>query len=185
MPEPDLFLLFARPLNRASIRYVVTGSVAAIFYGEPRLTHDVDLVVLLNATDIQKLLAAFPPSQFYLPPLETILTETAREHRGHFNFIHNQTGFKADMYPTGRDEANAWAFRARRPVEFEGETIMLAPPEYVILRKLEYYREGQSEKHLRDIRGMLSVSGEQLDRAELVAWIGRLGLEKEWRLASG
>ena len=44
MPEADLFLLFVRPLNQANIRYIIGGSVAAIFYGEPRLTHDVDLV---------------------------------------------------------------------------------------------------------------------------------------------
>ena len=80
---------------------------------------------------------------------------------------------------------NAWAFRGKRPVEFEGETIMLAPPEYVIVRKLEYYREGQAEKHLRDIRAMLAVSGEQLDRASLTEWIQRRGLESEWRLVSG
>jgi hypothetical protein len=49
MPEPELFLLFVRPLNRAGIRYMVMGSVAAIFYGEPRLTHDVDLVAFLNS----------------------------------------------------------------------------------------------------------------------------------------
>ena len=48
MPEPELFLLFIRPLNRAAIRYVVSGSVAAIFYGEPRLTNDVDFVVFLH-----------------------------------------------------------------------------------------------------------------------------------------
>ena len=53
MPEPELFLLFVRPLNRANIRYMVTGSVAAIFYGEPRLTHDVDLVAFLNEADIR------------------------------------------------------------------------------------------------------------------------------------
>ena len=52
MREPELFLLFVRPLNRAGIRYVVSGSVAAIFYGEPRLTHDVDFVVFLNAGDV-------------------------------------------------------------------------------------------------------------------------------------
>ena len=28
MPDPELFLLFVRPLNRAGIRYVVSGSVA-------------------------------------------------------------------------------------------------------------------------------------------------------------
>jgi hypothetical protein len=184
MPEPELFLLFVRPLNRAGIRYVVSGSVAAIFYGEPRLTHDVDFIVFLNSNDIQKLSSAFPAAEFYVPPLETILIETAREHHGHFNLIHHDTGFKADMYPTGRDELNAWAFRGKRPVEFEGETIMLAPPEYVIVRKLEYYREGGAEKHLRDIRAMLAVSGEQLNHADLRGWIQRRGLENEWRLVS-
>lgn len=184
MHEPELFLLFVRPLNRASIRYVISGSVAAIFYGEPRLTHDVDFVVFLNASDIQKLLEAFPEKDFYLPPKETILTETARSNNGHFNLIHRDTGFKADFYPTGRDELNAWAFRGKRELEFEGEKIILAPPEYVIVRKLEYFREGRSEKHLRDIRAMLAVSGEQLNRAELNEWIQRQGLEPEWRLVS-
>src|SRR5882724_13131516 len=77
MPEPELFLLFVGPLNRAGIRYVVSGSVAATFYGEPRLTHDVDFVVFLNANDIQRLIEAFPAKDFYLPPIETILAETA------------------------------------------------------------------------------------------------------------
>jgi len=60
----------------------------------------------------------------------------------------------------------------------------LAPPEYVILRKLEFHREGGSEKHLRDIRAMLAVSGEDLDRAALRDWLARLGLETEWRRAA-
>ena len=184
MPEAELFLLFVRPLNHAGLRYVVSGSVAAIFYGEPRLTHDVDFVVHLKAEDIQKLVAAFPATEFYLPPLETLLAETARPQNGHFNLIHRDTGFKADMYPTGSDELNAWAFRGKRPVEFEGETIVLASPEYVIVRKLEYYREGHAEKHLRDIRAMLAISGEQLDRALLNQWLQRRGLESEWRLVS-
>ena len=184
MPEPELFLLFVRPLNRAGIRYVVSGSVAAIFYGEPRLTHDVDFIVFLNENDIRRLSEAFPEKDFYLPPMETILAETARERNGHFNLIHRGTGFKADMYPTGRDELNAWAFRGKRSVEFEGESVILAPPEYVIVRKLEYFREGGAEKHLRDIRAMLAVSSEQLDRPTLNEWIQRQGLEIEWRQVS-
>ncbi len=48
MPEANLFLVFLEPLNRAAIPYMVTGSVASLVYGEPRLTHDVDLVVELN-----------------------------------------------------------------------------------------------------------------------------------------
>ena len=47
--------------------------------------------------------------------------------------------------------------------------------------RLEYFREGRSEKHLRDIRAMIAVSGEELDRAMLNEWIQRQGLESEWR----
>jgi len=128
---------------------------------------------------------AFPAADFYLPPRETIIAEAEREQRGHFNIIHIETGFKADMYLTGRDELNAWALGLGRQIEFEGETVMVAPPEYVIVRKLEYYREGGSEKHLRDIRSMLAVSGEQLDRSTLNEWIQRRRLLAEWRLVSG
>jgi len=184
MPEPELFLIFVRPLNLADIRYLVTGSVAAIFYGEPRLTHDVDFIVVLNDSDIQKLAEAFPSTEFYLPPSEVIATEARREQRGHFNIIHLETGFKADMYLSGREELNAWAFRRKHQIEFEKEIVMLAPLEYVILRKLEYYREGGSEKHLRDIRSMLGISGEKLDQPAVDEWIQRCGLQAEWRLVS-
>ncbi len=158
--------------------------MAAIFYGEPRLTNDVDFVAFLNETDIRRLREIFPASDFYLPPVEAITAEVAREQRGHFNIIHLHTSFKADVYPTGKDELNAWAFRNKRRVEFQGETLVLAPPEYVIVRKLEYFREGGSEKHLRDIRAMLAVSDEQINRAELEEWIRRRKLESEWQKIS-
>jgi hypothetical protein len=182
MPRDELFLLFVRPFNRASIRYVIAGSVAAIFYGEPRLTNDVDVVAFLNDSDILRLPQIFPPSDFYLPPPEVIAVEVAREQRGHFNIIHMDTSFKADVYPTGRDEFNGWAFRNKRKIDFQGEVLILAPPEYVIVRKLEYFREGGSEKHLRDIRGMLNVSGELINRDDLNFWIQRLSVQNEWKL---
>ena len=40
--------------------------------------------------------------------------------------------------------------------------VWLAPPEFVIVQKLEFFREGGSEKDLRDIRGMLAVT--EVDR---------------------
>jgi len=55
MPEAELSLLFVRPLNRLGVRYIVSGSVAAILYGEPRMTHDVDFVVFLNHENIRRL----------------------------------------------------------------------------------------------------------------------------------
>lgn len=180
MPGVDLFLLFVRPLNRSGLRYVLGGSVATIFYGEPRLTHDVDFMVFLSDSDIERLTGVFPPPEFYVPPPEVIRAEVGKPTGGQFNLIHAATSFKADVFTTGRDDFNAWAFRNKRTAEFEGETLVLAPPEYVIVRKLEYYRDGGSDKHLRDIRGMLSISGELIDRAALEEWIRGRGVEAEW-----
>ena len=71
----------------------------------------------------------------------------------------------------------------RRGMDMAGEPVRLAPPEYVILRKLEYFREGGSEKHLRDIAGMLRVSGDSVDRAAVEEWSRRLGVMTEWEAA--
>jgi hypothetical protein len=182
MPEPELSLLFVRPLNRLGTRYIVSGGIAAILYGEPRLTNDVDVVVFLPIEDIRLLLEVFPSPEFYLPPAEVIAKEIARPQKGRFNVIHADTGFKADFYAAGRDELNAWGFRNARRMEYRGEPIVVAPPEYVVVRKLEYYREGGSDKHLRDIRSMLAVSGDQINRTELDEWIRRGGLQAEWKM---
>lgn len=185
MLEPDLFLAFVRPLNQLGIRYMIGGSVATMFYGEPRLTHDVDVIVFLNERDVRRLAEGFPASEFYVPPAETILQEILREQRGHFNLIHLDSAFKADMFLVGRDELSAWGFRHKKVIQYEGESLVLAPPEYVIVRKLEYYQDGRSEKHLRDIRSMLSVSDSQMDQPALQDWIQQRGLEKEWREVLG
>lgn len=184
MPEAELSLIFLRPLNKLGVRYIVSGSVASILYGEPRFTNDLDLLVFLRQEDIRRLMEVFPSPEFYVPPAEVIAAEIARPQNGQFNVIHNGTGFKADFFTTGRDDFNAWAFRQARKMEFKGETIVVAPPECVIVRKLEYFREGGSDKHLRDIRSMLAVSGDQLDRAALNEWIARRGLEAEWQKVS-
>ena len=184
MPEPDLIELFVRPLERLEIRYLVSGSVAAMLYGEPRVTHDIDFVVSLRDRDILRLPEAYPAAEFYLPEKEELLTELARVQKGHFNVIHPETGLKADFYLTQRDELDAWAFRNVREYKIDGTHIRLAPPEYVIVRKLEYYREGGAEKHLRDIRAMFAVSSEQLDQTVLSEWIQRRGLEAEWKQVS-
>lgn len=114
MPEPDLIELFAQPLNQAGIRYLVSGSVAAMLYGEPRVTHDIVFVVFLRSEDASRLSVMFPPPQFYVPPATIIAEEMARERRGHFNIIHADSGLKADFYTAGRDELHAWAFRNAR-----------------------------------------------------------------------
>jgi len=180
MPEPDLFLVFLEPLNRTGIPYMVTGSVAGIVYGEPRVTHDVDLVVEFDVCAIESFIAVYPFEAFYCPPEATIRAEISRRTGGHFNLIHHATGFKADIYPVGQDPLHQWAMQRRQTAEIEGHRIWMAPPEYVILRKLEYFQEGGSDKHLRDVRSILDVSGPQIDKADLEARISELGLTDVW-----
>jgi hypothetical protein len=150
-----------------------------MIYGEPRLTLDLDLVVQLEVEHAAEFLAAFPETEFYHPPLEVARLECARESRGHFNLIHHETGMKADVYLAAGDALHRWGLAHRRRVPFGAGQLSLAPPEYVILRKLEFFREGGSEKHLRDVRAMLAA-GVALDRAFLDAELHRRGLEEIW-----
>lgn len=180
MPEPNLFQIFAGRLNGLGIRYMITGAVASIIYGEARLTHDIDLVMEVHADEAEKIVRVFPLQEFYCPPVEVIRLEAGRPLRGHFNIIHHDTGFKADIYLMGQDDLHLWAMSNRRCIQMRGDPLWVAPPEYVILRKLEYYRAGGSEKHLRDISGMLEISLDQLDMAEIEERVRNRGLEKEW-----
>jgi hypothetical protein len=183
MPQPSLLEIFIGPLNRLEVPYVVTGATASIIYGEPRLTNDLDLVVLLKVEDIAGFAGAFPPTAFYCPPPEVLKIEIKRPHRGHFNLIHHETGTKADIYLAGEDELHRWALSHRRQITIESEQVWVAPPEYVMIRKLQYYREGGSEKHLKDIAGMVALSSDQIDYPLLEEMVRRYSLEKEWRKA--
>jgi hypothetical protein len=183
MASPDPFLFFTRIFGELRIPYLVSGSVASTFYGEPRMTYDVDIILFLKAEDVPRLESAFPPQQFYCPPGDAIRAELERSHRGHFNLIHHATGFKADIYLSGSDPLHAWALERVRKVDFDGEVLALAPPEYVILRKLQFYREGRSTKHLRDIFRMLAGLGANCDRAALEKLIEEHGLAAEWAAA--
>ena len=182
MPERSLFLLYTEPLQRIGLEYMITGSVAGIIYGEPRLTHDVDLVLVLPRDKIAALLSAFEETEFYKPLIEVVRTELARTMRGHFNLIHHPTGYKADVYLASDDPLHAWGLAHRHEVELEGTTVWVAPPEYVILRKLEYYREGGSTKHLGDIRGILRGTA-TLDDDMIETMAADRGLLEVWREA--
>lgn len=181
MQPPDLISLFVVPLNNLNIPYMITGAVAAVIYGEPRFTRDLDLVIDLRPGDAGRLASAFPSDAFYVPPLEVVEEEAARPLHGHFNLIHHDTALKADCYVVGTDPLHEWAITRRSRQDVAGVPVWVAPMEYVILRKLEWHRDSGSARHLDDVRAMLRVSG-GVDHAGLGAWIARLGLEKEWGL---
>lgn len=185
MEPANVFRIFTERLERAGICYMATGSVASMLYGIPRFTHDLDLVIDLSAHQVSAINHAFPVNAFYAPPTEVIQIENHRPHRGHFNIIHHQSGLKADIYLHGNDPLQAWGLPRKSRIELpDGDGMWVAPPEYVIIRKLEYYREGHSEKHLHDIGGMLEISSEIIDQAIIRNWVERLDLQKQWALVS-
>jgi hypothetical protein len=49
------------------------------------------------------------------------------------------------------------------------------------LRKLEYYQEGKSDKHLTDIKNIMDVSGNILDMKKLKQLIEDYGFTDEWK----
>lgn len=158
---------------------MATGAIAAITYGDYRVTNDIDVILVLAGEDIQKLTAAFPLEEFYCPPADVIAMEAARESHGHFNLIQHETGFKADIYIATNEPLTQWALQRRRKLQLADTTMWVAPPEYVIIGKLDFFREGGSEKHLRDIRGMLA--GTEIDRSFLEKEIAQRGLQEAWR----
>lgn len=180
MQNLNLFKIFTDILNENKFRYFITGSVAAIVYGDPRLTHDIDLVINLSTGEVEKFTRAFPELQFYCPPIDVIRTELLRTSRGHFNLIHHETGFKADIYLVGEEELQFWAMKNSKEIEFEGSIIYIAPPEYVIIKKLEFYKEGKAQKHIADIKSMLVNSKELIDFDFLNKAIAEKSLSDCW-----
>ena len=184
MQNLNLFSVFTEKLDENKLEYFITGSVASIVYGEPRLTHDIDLVISLNEFNAVKISDAFSLEEFYCPPIEVLKNEALRSNRGHFNIIHFETGFKADIYLIGNDEFQQWALENKKEIEFLGKKLSIAPPEYVIIKKLEFYKEGKSKKHLTDIKNMISNSAEIINFNLIEKYIKIFGLVEEWKEAS-
>jgi hypothetical protein len=128
---------------------------------------------------VKSLLARFPESEFYL---SEFAVRDAIVARTQFNIIHPDSGLKVDvMIPTRGAHSEVELTRRTRvkPVGGEAEAF-LAAPEDVIIKKMEFYREGGSDKHLRDIAGMLKISDQLIDREYITTWAQKLELLDIW-----
>ena len=165
-------------LEQLELRYAVVGSFASGTYGEPRFTQDIDIVFELPAGQIPGFCQRFPSPEFYLS--EPAVREAVRR-RGQFNVIHPSSGNKIDFILNRQD---AWGrsqlARSQAIQLFPDRCGVLASPEDVILGKMVYYSEGGSEKHLRDITGILRICGETVDREYVVHFARELGLTEIW-----
>ncbi len=176
----DLIAVFAPRFDASGVEWMIVGGVASIVYGEPRMTQDLDIVVSLAAADADRFARQFPEPEFYCAPVETIAEEASRAALGHFNVMHVESGARADVYLAGKDALARRGLATRRTVQLLGREVPIAPPEHVILNKLRFRQQGASERHLRDVRAMLRVLGDSIDRAALARDVAELGLAAEW-----
>lgn len=173
----DVFLSVIHKIESEKIPYMVVGSIASMVYGEPRMTHDLDLVVDILPKDAAKFETLFPLEEFYCPPLEVLSSEII--HRGQFNLMHHDSGLKIDIMIRKTSNHSIEEFNRKRQVPFwKGVYVCLASPEDIILKKLVFYREGGSEKHLKDIRGIMAET--RLDETYIQEWIRELRLQTEY-----
>ena len=167
-------------LEDQSVAYMVVGSFVSSRFGEARFTNDVDIVIDVNEAQVLSLCRAFPVGEFYWSQQAAL--EAVRTRR-QFNIIHNTSGNKVDFMiakqtPWGRMELSR---RSRRSIGDEC-IAFTASPEDVILAKMSFYQEGESDKHLRDITGILRITGGNVDRDYIQDWAQRLGLIEIWQM---
>jgi hypothetical protein len=164
--------------EKLQIPYLVTGSVASMAYGEPRMTNDIDIVAAIEERHIPDLLRAFPEDEFFIT---AEMVEEALAHQSQFNIIHPGSGLKVDVIIRRNTPfENSRFSRIRRIYPAEAYQANFAAPEDVIIKKMEYYKEGGSEKHLRDITGILRISADIVDKEYIADWAKRLGLVQIW-----
>ena len=179
MEQTDLLRHTLDTLERLAIPYMLVGSFASTAYGEPRFTQDIDIVVDLPAAQVPDFCAAFPAPEFFVS--EQAVRE-AVEKQFQFNVLHPSSGNKIDFLLPRADEWGRVQMERRQKVQLLPDRAGIAArPEDVILGKMWYYAEGGSEKHLRDITGILRISGADVDQEYVRQWAEKLGHAEIWQ----
>jgi hypothetical protein len=168
-------------LRRFEIPHMLAGSFASTYHGDPRTTNDIDLVIDPSRDALDRFVRGLDPERFYV---SAEAARTAFERRGQFNVVLLDSGWKADLILRKERPFSRSEFERRQPAEIAGVALSIATAEDTIVAKLEWARAGESERQLRDVVGILEVSGERLDRDYLARWVAELGLQALWDRAN-
>ena len=167
--ELDLLVLVVGRLDAAQIPYMLSGSTAMSFYAEPRMTRDIDIVVAIQAADIDTIVAAFS-HDFYC---DRDMVRQAVDHASSFNLIHTPSVIKVDFIVRKDAPYRRVEFERRRAITVDGHDIQIVSPEDLVLSKLVWAKPSRSEVQLRDVRNVLR-SVPALDWSYLERWASEL-----------
>jgi predicted nucleotidyltransferase len=178
MPQQELLRQVVDVLKRAGVPYMVTGSLVSSLQGEPRATHDIDVVVQIDPASVPQIVRAFPPPDYYL---DEISVREALARQDMFNLLDIVNGDKVDFWLLTKDPFDVARFGRRIPEELEGLTLYVSRPEDTILQKLRWAEmSGGSEKQFRDAVGVYEVQLAGLDTSYIDRWAGQLGVSPLW-----
>jgi hypothetical protein len=179
MSQQELLSRVIKVLDDLGIEYMLTGSYASNMQGEPRSSHDVDLVVALTEKEAVKLFHAFPEAEYYLSM--DAIREAIRERRM-FNLLEMESGNKVDFWILTDEPFDISRFARKRLEESQGTWLKVSTPEDTILAKLEWARKcGGSEKQFNDALRVFELQASLLDLAYLNDWASRLGITELWQ----
>ena len=163
--------LIVSRLESAGISYMMTGSMAMSIYALPRMTRDVDFVIECTPEDASRIAGMFE-ADCYVD--ESSVSRAARE-RSTFNIIHNEWITKADFIVRKDEEYRKVEFDRRQSVDIDGVNVFVVRPEDLILSKLSWSMNGDSELQLRDAMSLCAGASE-LDWEYLTKWAAILGI---------
>lgn len=164
-------------LRELGVPYAIGGSLASSFFGEPRSTADIDILVELRLHHVAAFVSTLAPS-FYVD--EDVVRDAIL--RGScFNLVHLDSMYKVDVFVARDDLLDREQLARRRSViigdDVEG-TFDVTAPENIVLRKLAWYRSGGgiSDRQWKDILGVLKQQGKSLDRQYMLDIADAAGL---------
>ena len=174
--ELEVLSIVTRALNGSGIAYMITGSVAMNYYAFPRMTRDIDIVIELHRKDLTTFVGLFK-NDFYLSP-DAI--EEAITNREMFNIIHNKYVMKLDFIVKKPSKYLLAEFQRRQQIIIQGIPMWIASPEDLILSKLWWAKDTQSELQICDVKNLLS-SVDSLDIAYINRWVEEMHLQAIYR----
>lgn len=133
-------------LETAAIPYMLSGSLAMNYYGEPRMTRDIDLVVALHLPDVDRMFALFK-EDFYCDE-ETM--RRAVHRRTLFNLIHFELVVKVDVIVQQDDTYRRTEFARRQRITLDDVPVWIVAIEDLVLSKLLWAKKGESTLQLQD-----------------------------------
>lgn len=164
-------------LEAIGAQYAIWGGMAVIAYGEPRFTHDMDILLSPTRLEVPLFVRTLVKTHYHV---DEIAVNRAM-NGGFFMVIHLGYHIKIDFYVPVEPELKAMiASRVYLPFDEMRRAAYLTPTA-VIAAKLRAYQESQSTRHLDDIASIIRLQGKKLEREQLDIAAARFGLMGVWR----